>query len=225
MSAPARTASWSCSDRVRHSGRSDWCTFDQTAACVRCQSNYLLAGLDGGANLAGGRRKPALLRVFGRSGVVAVDRNGLVSISLDDGATGEPQLAALKEPMRVNSTTPMSHAARFFRRGKEGFYLYSRADLKQSRFVPYAGDGVRHIDPPVPAACMVSSSRLTGLLVAAHPSDLIITTTSTSGRRRRPGRREIPAEFCPHFLPEQSGTSVRVVCTQGQFRSMDLGQT
>ena len=84
----------------------DWCTFDQDrGVCPLPESSYLLVR---GSTVTqkpwpAGSAKPALLRVFGRSGIVAVDRNGLVWISLDDGATWKSHSwLALKEPMRVN---------------------------------------------------------------------------------------------------------------------------
>jgi predicted RNA-binding protein len=134
--------------------------------------------------------------------------------------------------MRVNEyDTSEPYSPVGFRRGKQGFYLYGRADLKQESllYVAYAGDGVRRIDLPSDARRVrgVIESPGQGLLVAAH----------SSGRMANemvyfmpPGgqtwvKREIPAEFCPHFLPEQSGASLRLVCTQGQFRSVDLGKT
>ncbi len=214
----------------------DWCTFDQDrGVCPLPQSSYLLVRGSTVTQKPWPERstKPALLRVFGRSGIVAVDRNGLVWISLDDGVTwASHRWLALNEPMRVNEyDTSEPYSPIGFRRGKEGFYLYSRADLKQESllYVPYAGDGVRRIDLPSGARRVrgVIESPGQGLLVAAHPSGLIANDNvyfrAAGGQTWV--KREIPAEFCPHFLPEQSGASVRVVCTQGQFRSVDLGQT
>ena len=214
----------------------DWCTFDQDrGVCPLPEPNYLLVR---GSTVTHqpwptGSAKPALLRVFGRNGIVAVDRNGLVWISLDDGATWKSHSwLALKEPMRVNeydTTEPYSPVG--FRRGKQGFYLYSRTDLKQESllYVPYAGDGVRHIGLPSDARRVrgVIEAPGRGLLVAAHRSSLfgndVVYFMAAGGQTWI--KREIPAEFCPHFLPEQSGASLRVVCTQGQFRSVDLGET
>jgi hypothetical protein len=214
----------------------DWCTFDQDrGVCPLPELSYLLVrGSTATHNpWPAGSAKPALLRVFGRSGIVAVDRNGLVRISLDDGATWKSHSwLALEEPMRVNEyDTSEPYSPVGFRRGKQGFYLYSRADLKQESllYVPYAGDGVRRIDLPSDARRVrgVIESPGQGLLVAAHPSGLIandmVYFMAAGGQTWV--KREIPAEFCPHFLPEQSGASVRVVCTQGQFRSVDLGKT
>ena len=123
----------------------DWCTFDQDRGiCPLPESNYLLVR---GSTVTqkpwpAGSAKPALLRVFGRSGIVAVDQNGLVWISLDDGATWKSHSwLALKEPMRVNEyDTSEPYSPVGFRRGKQGFYLYSRADLKQESllYVAYA---------------------------------------------------------------------------------------
>jgi len=214
----------------------DWCTFDQERGiCPLPDSSYLLVR---GATVtqkawpeAG--TKPALLRVFGRSGVVAVDRDGVVWISLDDGGTWKSQAwLALKEPMRVNQyDTGEPYNPVGFRRGKQGFYLYSRADLKQASmlYVPYAGDAIRNIDLPADARRVrgVIESPGRGLLVAAHPSGSVgneMVYFMPLGEQTWV-KREIPAQFCPHFLPEQSGASLRLVCSQGQFRSVDLGKT
>ncbi len=214
----------------------DWCTFDQERGiCPLPDSSYLL--VRGSAVIqkpwpAGGA-KPALLRVFGRNGIVAVDQTGRVWISLDDGSTWKSHTwLALKEPMRVNEyDTSEPYSPVGFRRGKQGFYLYSRADLKQAAllYVSYAGDGVRPIDLPADARRVrgVIESPGRGLLVAAHPSGLAANEMvyfMPLGEQTWV-KREIPAQFCPHFLPEQSGASLRLVCSQGQFRSVDLGKT
>jgi hypothetical protein len=214
----------------------DWCTFDQDRGiCPLPESNFLLVRGSTAAQKPwpAGSAKPALLRVFGRSGIVAVDQNGLVWISLDDGATWKSHSwLALKEPMRVNEyDTSEPYSPVGFRRGKHGFYLYSRIDLKQESllYVAYAGDGVRRIDLPAGARRVrgVIESPGQGLLVAAHPSGLLTNEMVyfMPASRQSWLKREIPAEFCPHFLPEQSGASLRLVCSQGQFRSVDLGKT
>jgi hypothetical protein len=214
----------------------DWCTFDhERGICPLPDSSYLLVR---GSSVTqkpwpASGAKPALLRVFGASGIVGVDHNGLVWISLDDGGTWKthPWLA-LQEPMRVNEfDTSEPYSPLGFRRGKQGFYLYSRADLKQTSllYVSYAADGVRRIDLPADARRVrgVIESAGRGLLVAAHPSGSIANEMvyfMPLGEQTWV-KREIPAQFCPHFLPEQAGASLRLMCSQGQFRSVDLGET
>ena len=214
----------------------DWCTFDgDRGVCPLPGASYLLVRGSTATHKPwpAGSAKPALMRVFGRSGIVAVDQNALVWISLDDGATWKSQSwLALQKPMRVNeydTTEPYSPVG--FRRGKRGFYLYSRTDLKQESllYVPYAGDSLRRIALPSDAHRVrgVIESPEQGLLVAAHSSGLVsnemVFVLAAGGQTWV--KHKIPAAFCPHFLPEQSGASLRVVCSQGQFRSVDLGKT
>jgi hypothetical protein len=214
----------------------DWCTFDQDrGVCPLPESNYLLVQGATATHMPwpAGSAKPALLRVFGRSGIVAVDQHGLVWISLDDGVSWKSHnWLVLKNPLRVNEyDTSEPYSAVGFRRGRRGFYLYSRTDLKQASllYVPYAGDEVRRIDLPADARRVRGVVELPGqgLLVAAHGSGLIANDRIyfRAAGAQAWVKREIPAEFCPHFLPEQSGASLRVVCTQGQFRSVDFGET
>jgi hypothetical protein len=214
----------------------DWCTFDRDrGVCPLPGSGYLLVRGSTATHKAwpAGSAKPALLRVFGSNGIVAVDQSARVWISLDDGATWKSHAwLALDKPMRVNdydASEPYSPIG--FRRGKQGFYLYSRADLKPESllYVPYAGEGVRHIALPSDARRVrgVVESPGRGLLVAAHSSGLAANEMMfyLAGGAQAWVKHKIPAEFCPHFLPDQSGTSLRVVCRQGQFRSVDLGKT
>ncbi len=214
----------------------DWCTFDRNrGVCPLPGSSYLLVRGSTATHKAwpAGGAKPALMRVFGSNGIVAVDQNARIWISLDDGATWKSHAwLALERPMRVNeydSSEPYSPVG--FRRGKQGFYLYSRADLKSESllYVPYAGESVRRIELPSDARRVrgVVESPGQGLLVAAHSSGLVASEMVfyLAGGAQTWVKHRIPAELCPNFLPEQSGASLRVVCAQGQFRSVDLGKT
>lgn len=214
----------------------DWCTFDRDrGVCPLPGSSYLLVRGATATHKAwpAGSAKPVLLRVFGSNGIVAVDQNARVWLSLDDGATWKSQAwLALRQPMRVNDyDTSEPYGPVGFRRGKQGFYLYSRADLKPESllYVPYAGEGVRNIQLPPDARRVrgVVESPGRGLLVAAHSSGLVANEMvfHLAGGAQTWVKHRIPAVFCPHFLPEQSGASLRVVCAQGQFRSVDLGKT
>src|SRR5262245_48523430 len=84
----------------------DWCTFDQDrGVCPLPDSGYLLVRGSSTAQKPWPARsaKPALLRVFGRNGIVAVDPNGAVWVSLDDCDSWKSHAwLSLKEPLRVN---------------------------------------------------------------------------------------------------------------------------